>query len=252
MMTEVIVKKAERAALVVGAAGGIGSATVVALAERYQQVIAVSRQPRPPAALADLANLCWLTAAAEEGAIAEAARAVADHCESLPLARVVLATGTLHGDGYRPEKSLRELDAATLGHLYQVNAVLPLLWLAALEPLLRRSDGATVAVLSARVGSIADNRLGGWYGYRASKAALNMLLRSAAVELGRRAPQVALLAFHPGTTDTALSKPFQARVPEGRLFSPASVAIALLERMDAAQADGELHFVDYAGESIPW
>ncbi|HBO11481.1 MAG TPA: short-chain dehydrogenase, partial [Halieaceae bacterium] len=111
---------------------------------------------------------------------------------------------------------------------------------------------AAVAVLSARVGSIGDNRLGGWYGYRASKAALNMLLRSAAVELGRRAPSVALLAFHPGTTDTALSKPFQARVPADKLFPPARVADALLARMDAARADGELHFVDYAGEPIPW
>jgi NAD(P)-dependent dehydrogenase (short-subunit alcohol dehydrogenase family) len=239
-------------ALVIGAGGGIGSAAAEALAARYEQVIAVSRQATAPPALACCDRVRWLACAAEEAAIAEAAAIIDGACAELPLARLVIATGTLHGDGYRPEKSLRELSAGTLGHLYQINAVLPLLWLAALEPLLRRSASATVAVLSARVGSIGDNQLGGWYGYRASKAALNMLLRSAAVELGRRAPQVALLAFHPGTTDTALSKPFQARVPADKLFSPSRVAEALLARMDAARADGELHFVDYAGEPIPW
>ncbi|MEQ8263705.1 SDR family NAD(P)-dependent oxidoreductase [Pseudohaliea sp.] len=239
-------------ALVIGAGGGIGSAAAEALAKRYRQVIAVSRQPSAPPALAGRDNVQWLACAAEETAITDAAAEVAGASAELPLARVVIATGTLHGEGYRPEKSLRELSAGTLGHLYQVNAVLPLLWLAALEPALRRSEAAAVAVLSARVGSIGDNHLGGWYGYRASKAALNMLLRSAAVELGRRAPNVALLAFHPGTTDTPLSKPFQARVRADRLFSPAWVADALLARMDAARADGELHFVDYAGEPIPW
>jgi len=238
--------------LVVGAGGGIGGAAARALAARYRQVIAVSRQSSPAPALARCDNVRWLPAAAEEAAIAEAASAIAAASAELPLARVVIATGTLHGEGFRPEKALRELAAGTLGHLYQVNAVLPLLWLAALEPALRRSESAAVAVLSARVGSIGDNRLGGWYAYRASKAALNMLLRSAAVEFGRRAPGVALLAFHPGTTDTALSKPFQARVPADKLFSPDRVADALLARMDAARADGELHFVDYAGEPIPW
>ena len=250
-MTETRMKAAQTA-IVIGAGGGIGRATAQALAERYQQVIAVSRQASAPPALARCANVRWLATAAEEAAINERVAVLSSACEELPLARVVIATGTLHGDGYRPEKSLRELSADTLGYLYQVNAVLPLLWLAALEPVLRRSEAATVAVLSARVGSIGDNQLGGWYGYRASKAALNMLLRSAAVELGRRAPQVALLAFHPGTTDTALSKPFQARVPADKLFSPARVAEALLARMDEPRADGELHFVDYAGEPIPW
>jgi len=245
-------EKNPQTAVVIGAGGGIGSAAAQALAARYRQVIAVSRQTSAVSALAGCDNVQWLPCAAEEAAISEAAAVIAGASAELPLARVVIATGTLHGEGYRPEKSLRELAAGTLGHLYQVNAVLPLLWLAALEPVLRRSEAAAVAVLSARVGSIGDNRLGGWYGYRASKAALNMLLRSAAVELGRRAPNVALLAFHPGTTDTALSKPFQARVPADKLFSPARVADALLARMDAARADGELHFVDYAGEAIPW
>jgi len=244
-------RKAETA-LVIGAGGGIGQATVAALAQRFEQVLAVSRQGQVPPALAALAEVHWLRAGADEAAIAAAAASVASRVDDRPLARVVIATGTLHGDDYQPEKALRELHGDTLGHLYRVNAVLPLLWLASLEPLLRRSGEAVVAVLSARVGSIGDNRLGGWYGYRASKAALNMLLRSAAVELARRAPGVALLAFHPGTTDTALSKPFQRRVPAHKLFAPAFVADALLARMDEARADGELQFVDYAGETIAW
>jgi NAD(P)-dependent dehydrogenase (short-subunit alcohol dehydrogenase family) len=169
-----------------------------------------------------------------------------------PPGRVVICCGTLHGDGYTPEKSLARLQPAVMQQLYQVNAVLPMLWLSALEPLLRRADAAVVAVLSARVGSIADNRLGGWYSYRASKAALNMLLRTAAVEFARRAPRVKLLAFHPGTTDTPLSAPFQARVPEHQLFAPGFVASRLCGLMDAARPDGELGFVDWDGQPVPW
>jgi NAD(P)-dependent dehydrogenase (short-subunit alcohol dehydrogenase family) len=109
-----------------------------------------------------------------------------------------------------------------------------------------------VAVLSARVGSIGDNRLGGWYGYRASKAALNMFLQTAAVEYARRARRVKLLAFHPGTTDTALSAPFQKNVAAGKLFTPDFVAQRLLGLMDAAEPDGRLGFLDWAGKTVPW
>lgn len=242
------------AALVIGAAGGIGAAVTGALAARYARVYGVSRQPSPPAALASLTPLRWLRADDDEAAIAAAAEALAAAlaADAARLARVVICIGTLHGDDFRPEKSLRELRADTLMHVYRVNAVLPALWLAALEPLLRRADSCCVAVLSARVGSIGDNGLGGWYAYRASKAGLNMLLRSAAVEIARRSPRVALLAFHPGTTATALSAPFQGRVPAEKLFAAPRVAEALLERMAETPADGQLHFRDYAGDTVPW
>ncbi|HBO11480.1 MAG TPA: hypothetical protein DD491_01720, partial [Halieaceae bacterium] len=127
-------EKHPQIAVVIGAGGGIGSAAAQALAARYRQVIAVSRQPSAVPALAGCDNVQWLPCAAEEAAITEAAAVIAGASAGLPLARVVIATGNLHGEGYRPEKSLRELAAGTLGHLYQVNAVLPLLWLAALEP----------------------------------------------------------------------------------------------------------------------
>mgnify|MGYP001824589787 CR=1 FL=1 len=109
-----------------------------------------------------------------------------------------------------------------------------------------------VAVLAARVGSIGDNRSGGWYSYRSAKTALVMLLKSAAIELQRRAPGVKLVAFHPGTTDSALSRPFQKRVAPEKLFTPAFVAGQLLTLLDEQQADGELAFLDWAGKTVPW
>jgi NAD(P)-dependent dehydrogenase (short-subunit alcohol dehydrogenase family) len=168
------------------------------------------------------------------------------------LGRVVIALGTLHGDGYGPEKSLRQLDPAAMAEVYRVNCILPLQWLAALSPLLRKSSDCRVLVLSARVGSIGDNGLGGWYSYRSAKAALNMGLKSAAVELARQARGVKLIAYHPGTVDSPLSEPFQARVPADRLFPPGRAAEHLVTVMEAQRADGELAYLDWAGKSIPW
>jgi NAD(P)-dependent dehydrogenase (short-subunit alcohol dehydrogenase family) len=132
------------------------------------------------------------------------------------------------------------------------NALLPMLWLQALARGLGRKQDCVIAALSARVGSIGDNRLGGWYSYRASKAALNMLLQTAAVELARRAPATKLIAFHPGTTDTPLSRPFQSGVPAARLFTPDFVAEKLLAIMDQTTADGTLSYLDWDGQTITW
>ena len=107
-------------------------------------------------------------------------------------------------------------------------------------------------MLSARVGSIGDNHLGGWYAYRASKAALNMLLKTAAIEYSRRSANVKLLSFHPGTTDTPLSKPFQSSVAADKLFTPDFVAAQLIALMTAADIDGQLAFIDWNGQSIDW
>jgi NAD(P)-dependent dehydrogenase (short-subunit alcohol dehydrogenase family) len=109
-----------------------------------------------------------------------------------------------------------------------------------------------VVALSARVGSIGDNRLGGWYAYRASKSALNMMLKTVSVEYARRVKNVKLISFHPGTTDTALSKPFQASVPKQNLFSTAFVADCLMGIMDEAEVDGQLSYVDWNGKAIAW
>ena len=133
-----------------------------------------------------------------------------------------------------------------------MNTFLPALWLKTLAPLLRSKEVCRIALLSARVGSISDNRAGGWYSYRASKAALNMLIQSAAIEFARRAKNVKLLAFHPGTVDTPLSAPFQHNVPDGKLFTPEYVAHQLLDLLTALPADGRASYLDYAGKPIAW
>lgn len=166
--------------------------------------------------------------------------------------QVFICHGILHDDQVSPEKRLEDLDAASMQHVFQINAVTPVLWLKHLLPLLKQSTICKVAVFSARVGSISDNHLGGWYSYRASKAALNMLLKSAAIEYARRAPGVKILAFHPGTTDTPLSSPYSKNVPEGRLFQPAFVAARLLDIIDSLEPDGELSFLDWQNEAVAW
>ena len=242
---------AKRTALVVGADGGIGGALLSALLEQEQhaRVFAVSRSAAPASAAAP-AKLDWRQCDQTETGIADVVDAIRE--SGMPLHRVVICPGILHGDGLRPEKALEQLRRSSMREVLDINTVLPTLWLSALTPLLRDTPDAVVAVLSARIGSIGDNNLGGWYSYRASKAALNMVLKTAAIEFARRAPRVKLLAFHPGTTDTELSRPFQARVPADKLFEPDFVAQRLLAIMEEAEMDGELSFVDWAGKSIPW
>ena len=237
-------------ALVIGAGGGIGQALVAhwAADPAFDRVWAVTRQ----AAVDDDSSgrVVHSAAAGDRDSIAPAAARIT--AASPDLRRVAITLGTLHGDGYGPEKSLDALEEGAMLEVYRVNCVLPLLWVAALGRALRGSADCRIAVFSARVGSIADNRLGGWYSYRSAKAGLNMGLRTAAIELARRAPGLKLVAFHPGTVATPLSAPFSRNVPADRLFDP-SFAAARLAAVLAAQApDGELSYLDWAGEPIPW
>ncbi len=214
-------------AVVVGAGGGIGAALVRGLLARGDvEVRAWARRPGPAAdgitpEFADVEDEASLAAAAArlQGAP--------------PLSHVFVATGLLHAPGLAPERGLAELDGAALLRLYAVNAVGPALVAKHLLPLFPRRGRAVFAALSARVGSLGDNRLGGWHGYRASKAALNMLIRNLAVELARTRPDALAVGLHPGTVDTPLSAPFQARVPAGRLHTPADAAARLLRVVDA-------------------
>ncbi|EAQ96972.1 SDR family NAD(P)-dependent oxidoreductase [Congregibacter litoralis] len=234
-------------ALVVGGRGGIGSAMATQLAQdgRFDTVWTVSRNASDAAP-----GLRSLETEHDEAHIKVLSEQVL--AESPRLSRVVIALGTLHGEGYGPEKSLEALEGASMEAVYRVNCMLPLLWLAALAPGLRKNPDCRIAVLSARVGSIGDNGLGGWYSYRSAKAALNMGLKCASIELARRAKGVKLMAFHPGTVDTPLSEPFQRGIPEGKLFTPAFVAERLSELLDSHPADGELSYLDWAGKTIPW
>ncbi len=163
--------------------------------------------------------------------------------------------GTLHNKTHMPEKKLEELNADYFNELFNSNTLTPLLCLQSILPLLTHKTQCTITALSARVGSINDNKLGGWYTYRASKAALNMLFKTAAVELARRAKNTKLVLFHPGTTDTALSKPFQKNVPADKLFSAEFVAkqlFTLTFNNPHLKLNGEPAYLDWQGEAIPW
>ncbi len=234
-------------AVVVGASGGIGAAVVDALARdaSIARIDALSRRPLEPAG-----KVRTHTVDVTDEASIEAAAARLDDG---PLDLVLVTTGILHDDaGLAPEKTWRHLDAAALERSYAINAVGPALVAKHLLPKLRRDHKAVFAALSARVGSIEDNRIGGWYAYRASKAALNQLLRTLAIELARRWPEAVCVGLHPGTTDTALSAPFQANVPEGKLFTPAFVAERLLAVVDDLDASASGGLYAWDGARIPF
>lgn len=239
-------------ALVVGASGGIGRAVLDHyLAEpRVGQVIAVSRSRQPAQLAHHGARLRWLVCDYTQASIDDVLRSADDVRRQFN--RVVICNGILHNDRVAPEKSLLKLDAAAMQEVLHANVVVPSLWVAALSKALRGGVACVIAVLSARVGSISDNRLGGWYSYRASKAALNMVLKSAAIEYARSLPAVKLVAFHPGTTDTGLSQPFQRGVAPDSLFTPAFVAGQLATLLDQVVPDSELSYLAWDGSSIEW
>ena len=158
---------------------------------------------------------------------------------------VFCCLGLLHQHPLQPEKSLRQLSAAAMRQAFEVNTVLPALWLQAIWPWLAKSPQVKLCWLSAKVGSITDNQAGGWHSYRAGKAALNMLVRCASIELKRLQPQATLVALHPGTTDTAMSKPFQRNLPPGQLQQPMETArrlAATVADLTPAQTGALLHW----------
>lgn len=222
-------------ALVFGASGAIGSALLDQLQRdsRCASVLGVSRQSTP--------GLDLLS----EPSMAVCAQALAAQG---PFHLVLDATGALTLNGRGPEKRLDELDASHLLNAFQLNAVGPGLLLKHFVPLLAAGQRVIWGKLSARVGSIEDNRKGGWYGYRAAKAALNMLLQTAAIEVARRRPLAVVAALQPGTVQSALSQPF---VGHDALL-PEETARRLLAVLDALPATGRAQFVDHLGQPIPW
>lgn len=222
-------------ALVLGASGGIGAALVQALRAdpRCAEVVGLHRRSTPPLDLTD------------EPGVAAAAAALAP---GGPFHLLVNAAGLLHAPGLQPEKKLGDLNQAQLLASFSANAIGPALLLRHFSPLLDRQR-ALLVMLSAKVGSIGDNRLGGWYGYRASKAALNMLLATAAIELRRSQPRTVVVALHPGTVSTGLSAPFRG-AEIGR--SPAQAAAQMLATLDALTPADSGAFVAWDGQRLPW
>lgn len=221
-------------AVVIGANGAIGGAVGRALEARGKRVIGLRR--------ADLD----LT---DEDSIRDAAARVAQAGTPRLL---FVATGMLHEDGLMPEKGWRALDATALARSFAINSIGPALVAKHFLPLLPRAGRSVFAALSARVGSISDNRLGGWYGYRAAKAALNQLIRTLALELARSRPEAICVALHPGTVDSRLSQPFQRAVPQGRLFTPDHSAGRLLAVLDQLTPEDSGRLFAWDGQPIPF
>ena len=224
-------------AVVIGAGGGLGGALAAALEAGggYGRVLRLGRGSTPPL---DLLSEPSVAAAAAWAAAQGEIRLVLD------------ATGFLHDARFRPERSWRDIDPVHMAHAFAVNAIGPALLMKHFCPRLPREGRAVFATLSARVGSIGDNRLGGWHSYRASKAALNQLVRTATVELRRHNPAGVCVALHPGTVDTGLSQPFAKTGLDVR--APDVAAGELLAVLDGLGAEHSGGFYDQQGEPIPW
>jgi NAD(P)-dependent dehydrogenase (short-subunit alcohol dehydrogenase family) len=219
-------------AVVIGASGGIGAALAQAVEHAdFAQVIPFCR------ATMDIAD---------DSSIARAAQVLAQEAE--PIRLVIVATGLLAGQGISPEKSWRDLGAAALAQSFAINTIGPALVMKHFLPLLPRDGKSMFAALSARVGSIEDNRLGGWYGYRASKAALNQMIRTAAVELARSRPEAICVALHPGTVTTPLSAPFTKSGLD--IQTPDQAAARLLGVINGLRATDSGGFYDHLGHAI--
>ena len=223
-------------AVVIGATGGIGGAFLDLLQAdpACGEAIALSRSTDPAIELED------------EASIAAAAEQIGG---GGPVHLIIDPSGILHDAAMQPEKTIDAIDPKVVARSFAISATGPVLLLKHFHQLLPRSGRSVFATLSARVGSIDDNRLGGWYGYRASKAALNMFVRTAAIEIARKRPDAVCLALHPGTVETALSKPFSQN---RRTFTPREAAERLLCVIDNAEATASGAFLAYHGSRIPW
>ena len=240
--------------MVIGAGGAIGQALTAALASRFPEdtIYAVARHASVTPETAqnvraiamdtgdDKAVGAWLQELKSQG---------------VQFQRVVCTVGVLHGDvdgvNLQPEKKLEDLSADKLMAYFAVNTIIPTLWVKNLVGCMA-DEHSSITCLSARVGSISDNQLGGWYGYRASKAALNMMLKTAAVEYARRSKGTALVSYHPGTVDSGLSQPFQANVPKGKLFTPQFTAEQLMAFLDNVTPAHSPYFTDWQLKPIDW
>ncbi len=217
-------------ALIIGASGGIGRALDTELTTRGAEVVALSRS----------ATGFDVTDPASVGAAMNAIDGTFD--------RIVVATGILAPDGASPEKTLEAIDAAHMAHVFAVNAIGPAVILSQLPRLVPRDRRCVVGVLTARVGSIGDNKMGGWYSYRASKAAANQITRTAAIELARKRKRSIVVALHPGTVAT----PFTENYPAHKKVAASEAAQHLIGVMDGLSPEHSGQFFDWRGDRVEW
>ena len=233
---------------VIGASGGIGRAFVGALCkvDAVERVYAFSRSdavfdaPKVTTGFLDFEDEDSIAAASELAA------------QDTKIDVVIVASGVLHDGDLRPEKSMRDLNAAMFSKTLLVNTIGPSLVAKHFLKHIHRDSRSVFAALSARVGSIEDNALGGWYSYRASKAALNMVLKTASIEVARRYKHAVIAGLHPGTVDTALSEPFQGNVKEGKLFSPEYSAMQMLRVIDGLTPEQSGRTFAWDGSKLPY
>ncbi|YAF97824.1 MAG: SDR family NAD(P)-dependent oxidoreductase [Nodularia sp. CChRGM 3473] len=244
--------------MIVGASQGIGLGFVKTLLqnERITKIYATYRQQESAGELIELENkysgklTCLAMDITEESQIAEVIQRISAEVKKLHL--VINCVGLLHDETLQPEKSLRQINSENLLRYFQINSIGSVLLAKHLLPLFRHSDRSVFASISAKLGSIGDNQLGGWYGYRASKAALNMFMRTVAIEYARSCPKALVVTLHPGTTDTRLSRPFQGNVPAQKLFSVERTVNQLLAVIEQLQEQDSGQFFSWDGSRLPW
>lgn len=235
---------------VIRASGGIGAALTDMISREIPGATVHAFARRPLTDIPDTVK-AWEIELENESLIADAARRVRQY--KAPLGTVFVNTGLLHdGETAQPEKSWRALNAYSLEQAFRINTIGPALVAKHFLPLMRRSGKSVFACLSAGVGSMEDNRLGGWHAYRASKAALNMIIKTLSIELSRRNPKVICVGLHPGTIDTDMSRPFQGNIRPEKLFTPKRASEALLSVVDDLTVSDSGKIFAWDGSVIPY
>jgi NAD(P)-dependent dehydrogenase (short-subunit alcohol dehydrogenase family) len=241
--------------LIIGAGSGIGRGMVEYYLQHGAPVQAISRGPCPD----DLkhASLSWLqvttsVAVDQEEATEQAINRVVAQATVAQPTTIFICQGWLHDSQHGPEKTLRQLSASQMRQSFAINVQLPAMYLKSLFTYLTKQPQAKVLVLSAKVGSITENQLGGWYSYRMSKAALNMLIKTSSIELNRYNKTAAVVSLHPGTTDTALSAPFQTNIPASQLQTTAATALRLAAVAASLSAEHSGCLLNWDGEVLPF
>jgi NAD(P)-dependent dehydrogenase (short-subunit alcohol dehydrogenase family) len=245
-------------ALILGTSQGIGLGFVKQLLqdEKISKIYATYHHRNNAEELLSLADkypdklTCLIMDITDESQIIASVQYISSEVNKLHL--VINCVGILHDKNLQPEKSLKQISSDNLLRYFQINSIGAVLLAKHLLPLFKHKEPSVFATISAKVGSIGDNQLGGWYGYRASKAALNMLMRNVAIEYGRSCPQTIVVTLHPGTTDTRLSRPFQRNVPPEKLFSVERTVSQLLTVIEQLQAGDSGQFFSWDGSKLPW